>query len=464
MNIDNGQNNYVNNEILSVLPDTTSDIFSLPNGTHDTSLAESPNHKRILSVRFSNRSLLKIPLQDSNVSSLICFPSSDQDYKNVYTLSHITCRTMGFMTFASIRAKMSPLNRARINPRDLDCSGLERGASTSCKPFRTTTENCRMVTEVTCGACNGTSKGFKGVIKSPGFPFASFDDVTCEWNVMVPEHHSIILSFNQFDAIDTESADLPCGLHRPSVQIMFGIQSKVTIHRYCQLSELKNLSIPFHTVKIIVFTGLQGRRLSKNELGISISFEASVPAKESDDSPLTLLAFFLLGVIFLSCVILCHFIQKHKLCECGMKDRDRRILRHPMEHAYDLHNYNRTRIGNENLSNCPKVECAKAVVELQQNPKVVYESRKDFHEYTSLLDTSAGYIPSVTRGYSDQEKLNASLHKKLNLSHSYHGKEDPNRLSVSPPTPYYDYPRFNASSESSMEEEKKKLKLSKSTC
>ncbi|XP_042899193.1 uncharacterized protein [Parasteatoda tepidariorum] len=281
-----------------------------------------PGTAEYIPTKSNQRGLIELFLPGAPESLFLCFPQNSEDYRRAYILSHIICRQMGFMTFISMNSKLSASIEDKLfyglKPNSFSCTGQEQNVS-HCEWNSVNVGSCKAITDLSCGDCQYAIKETSGFIEVPGYPLVNLHDITCEWDLMLDEDHTIELSFHHFHSLFAKSSKLYCNLREPHMDIMYGSWNKLNYRRYCNLDDVKNLTVPHERVKIRIFTGVYAPFGLKNEAtgkGVAITYEAK-PIEQPGNWTWKVVFVALFLLIFLVTSALFHYCKKYGFCDVG---------------------------------------------------------------------------------------------------------------------------------------------------
>lgn len=136
----------------------------------------------------------------------ICYDGTARQQDSITRLAHVMCRHSGFMIatkWLPVPAESINSNKSGLKPAAY-CRGDEQSVS-HCQWSRSVRLSCNEFLGLDCGDCSSTlymGSDTSIVLTSPGFP-VYIPPVLCEWTLVLPPQHQLVLRFKEFDLPST---------------------------------------------------------------------------------------------------------------------------------------------------------------------------------------------------------------------------------------------------------------------
>ncbi|XP_035211256.1 uncharacterized protein LOC118185499 [Stegodyphus dumicola] len=255
----------------------------------------------------TNNGVVEVFLPDGQARS-VCYPTDHYEHKQVAILSHIICRQLGFVTFGSRYKQSYPVGHEPLGliPSNWQCIGHEQSVS-QCTWKGTDIFRCRNILGIHCSSCSRILQATDGVIGNPGYPHAYMHGILCEWIVIVPDGHTIKLTFLKFDLPDGDNLSPNCAPNEAYIEITYGKQNSYTINRYCNLKQVRELSLPVRKIRVRFYSGVfdGDTDYERKNYGFAFAFQA-IPEDTSSMQPLkTIIIAAVVMLVFTSVALTC---------------------------------------------------------------------------------------------------------------------------------------------------------------
>ncbi|XP_076336700.1 uncharacterized protein LOC143239485 isoform X1 [Tachypleus tridentatus] len=263
----------------------------------------------IIEVKLENHTSYYVP---------ICYDdSSDAALRYSYTVTHVTCRHLGFMTYQNQYSLPVSSGISYVGLKNsVYCEGHEQRLE-QCYWNEFKLSPCEKVISVLCGSCVQQLHATEGLLTSPGFPHAYFYTLRCEWTITVLRDRDVALNFLDF-IFPPSFTNHSCeggDAHLDIAALDANSETYISQYtRYCSSKTPNKFQVSAGSVLINFFSGIYKQNINQNSrkaFGFRMFYQG---VRKEGFSHYTLKVILTtLGImVFLVMLAFCYFCNRHK--------------------------------------------------------------------------------------------------------------------------------------------------------
>ncbi|XP_076336701.1 uncharacterized protein LOC143239485 isoform X2 [Tachypleus tridentatus] len=213
----------------------------------------------IIEVKLENHTSYYVP---------ICYDdSSDAALRYSYTVTHVTCRHLGFMTYQNQYSLPVSSGISYVGLKNsVYCEGHEQRLE-QCYWNEFKLSPCEKVISVLCGSCVQQLHATEGLLTSPGFPHAYFYTLRCEWTITVLRDRDVALNFLDF-IFPPSFTNHSCeggDAHLDIAALDANSETYISQYtRYCSSKTPNKFQVSAGSVLINFFSGIYKQNINQN--------------------------------------------------------------------------------------------------------------------------------------------------------------------------------------------------------